>query len=566
MPLELGVPLIRLAGVVPPLTLPRASAAAAASAAASLTTAEAADDPVLAELLATLDEAASASRAVVEAYRVHTGARRAVTRLALSVEAEPALADHCFYRQTAGAPMSDRYPVVPMTMTIELMLDAARRLCPGRVAVGLEDIRAYRWLAVAPPAEVELSGATRGPDTVDIDLPGYARATVRFADSFPPAPPPHLPPLSNPRPAPFSARRMYDDRWMFHGPRYQGVSMLGPLGDDGVDGEILTLPAPGALLDCAGQLMGWWVMHTEARDRLAMPVRIERISLYGPHPAAGARVACRVRMRHVGEREVRADLELLAGGRPWAQITGWEDRRFDSDDAVWAVLMYPERNALAVPHDGGYVMVTEHWRAAASRELMMRRYLGERERAAHEALGPRARRGWLLGRIAIKDAVRQHLWARGAGPLFPAEVEVANDPSGRPTATAGGRAFTVSVAHKDDVAAAIVGDDGEDVGIDIEKIEPRTAAFVDVAFTARERALLGDDSATPADRDARIAHLWATKEAVAKLRGTGITDPKRFEVRAAADTPLTRLAIDDDLVELTRHADHVIAWTRRARS
>jgi phosphopantetheinyl transferase len=448
-----------------------------------------------------------------------------------------------------------------MTMTIELMLDAARRLAPGRVALALEDIRAYRWLAVEPAVEVELSATARGPDLVDVELPGYARATVRLGDRYPAAPAPRLGPLANPRPAPLSAARMYADRWMFHGPRYQGVVELGPLGDDGIDGEILTLPAPGALLDCAGQLMGWWVMHTEARDRLAMPVRVERLALFGPHPAPGGRLGCRVRMRHVGEREVRADLELLADGRVWAQITGWEDRRFDSDDAVWDVLMFPERSALAVPQEGGYVMVTEHWRAAASRELMMRRYLGERERATHEQIGLRGRRGWLLGRIAAKDAVRQHLWARGGGAMFPAEVELSNEPSGQPVVALAGRAepsaLAVSISHKDDAAVAIVGD-GEDVGIDLERIAPRTGAFADLAFTPAERAL-----AEARGGDEGMARLWAAKEAVAKLRGTGLTDPKKLEVRAAGGD---RLAIGRDLVETARHGDHVVAWTRRARS
>jgi 4'-phosphopantetheinyl transferase EntD len=338
---------------------------------------------------------------------------------------------------------------------------------------------------------------------------------------------------------------MYDDRWMFHGPQYQGVTELGPIGDNGVDGVIDVLPAPGALLDCAGQLMGWWVMHTETRDRLAMPVKIDRIALFAPDPVAGERVACRVRMRRVLEREVRADLELVAGGRVWARIDGWEDRRFDSDDAVWAVLMYPETNALAVP-TGAFVTVTEHWRGAASRELMMRRYLGERERVAHDELGPRGRRGWLLGRIAIKDAVRQYRWNRGAGPIFPVEVEVRNEASGRPVVDGG---VHVSVAHKDDLAVAIAAE--HEVGIDIERIEPRTEAFAAIAYTAAERAL-GDGG------EEWLTRLWAAKEAAAKALGTGITDPKRFEVVARAGD---RLRIGAREIETRRDGDYIIAWT-----
>ena len=59
--LDLGVPLVRLGGVVPPLsTAPRLDTS----------------DPVIAELVATLDEAAAASRAVVDAYRARASRRR----------------------------------------------------------------------------------------------------------------------------------------------------------------------------------------------------------------------------------------------------------------------------------------------------------------------------------------------------------------------------------------------------------------------------------------------------------------------------------------------------------
>ena len=538
--LPLGVPLVRLGDAVPPLAIaPRIAHA---------------DDPVVAELLATLDEAAAASRAVVEAYRASRRPRppsASTIRRTMSADAVPALLDHCFYRQPPGWPtVSDRYPVVPMTMTIATMIDAAAQLQPGRAAIAVEDVRAFRWLAVAPPVEIEIAAAARDADRVDVDIPGYARATVRFAERFPDAPQPALAPLAAPRATPVTARRMYDERWMFHGPAYQGVVELGPMGDDGVDGAIEVLPAPGALLDCAGQLMGWWVMQTERVDRLAMPVKIDRIALYAPDPAVGERVACRVRIRHVGEREVRADLELAARGRVWAKIDGWEDRRFDSDDAVWRVLMYPEDHVLAEPR-GDYALVTEHWRAAASRELMMRRYLGERERAAHDALGPRGRRGWLLGRIAAKDAVRLELWRAGKRPIWPVEIAIDNDAQGRPFVV--GRDLAISIAHKDDVAVAIVGE-GCDVGIDVERIAPRTGAFADIAYTPAELALGSGDE--------WLTRLWAAKEAVAKARGTGITDPKQFEVRAKDGD---RLAIGEYTVDTARDGDHVIAWTRRPR-
>jgi phosphopantetheinyl transferase len=433
-----------------------------------------------------------------------------------------------------------------------MMIDAARALAPGKVAIAIEDVRAYRWLAVAPPVAIELRARADGAG-VTVEIPGYARATVRFADAYPPAPRPALPPLVDARATPIDAQQLYADRWMFHGPAYAGVCEMGSMGERGVDGVIEVLPAPGALLDCAGQLMGWWVMQTTDRDRLAMPVHVERIELFDDEPKVGERVACRVRFTGVGEREVRADHELAVGDRVWARITGWEDRRFDSDDTVWSVLRHPESNALAEPRAGGWVRVVEHWRAAASRELMMRRYLGVDERARFEAIGARKRRGWLLGRIAIKDAVRQHLWARGDGPLWPVEIGVANDASGRPVLV-GPRAgaLRVSVAHKDDVAVAIVGD-GVDVGIDIEAIAARTDGFIETAFVASELAL-GDGR----DRDDWLTRLWCAKEAVAKARGTGISDPKRLIVRAVEGD---RLQLDDHFVDTARDGNYIVAWT-----
>jgi phosphopantetheinyl transferase len=434
------------------------------------------------------------------------------------------------------------------------MLDAARAVVPGKVAIAIEDVRAFRWLAVAPPVAIELRARALPDDQVEVEVPGYSRAVVTLADDYPPAPAPRLPALAAPRATPITAERLYADRWMFHGPRYAGVVALGPMDDTGVDGTIEVLPAPGALLDNAGQLMGWWVMDQATIDRLAMPMHLARISFYGDEPPPGAHVACRVRFTHVGEREVRADHELVHDGAVWARVDGWEDRRFDSDDAVWAVLQWPEHNALAEPRDGGWVATTEHCKSPASRELLMRRYLGDAERATYEALTPRRKRSWLLGRIAAKDAVRRHLWARGERAVFPVEIGVTNDPETGAPSLVGPRTagLRISLAHKDDLAVAIVGV-GREVGIDVEKIEPRSERLGTVAMTDAERAL---GAGRPADE--WFVRVWTAKEAVAKARRTGITDPRALEVTAVDGDVLT---IGEHRVRTVRDGDHVVGWT-----
>src|SRR5690606_40607899 len=119
--------------------------------------------------------------------------------------------------------------------------------------------------------------------------------------AYPQAPEPKSLQLENPRPAPISAEQLYSHRWMFHGPAFQGVTALGPLGDNGISGTLQALPAQGGLLDNAGQLFGYWVMVQVERDRLAFPFRVERMQFFGPPPTPGTAVRCDVEILELGE-------------------------------------------------------------------------------------------------------------------------------------------------------------------------------------------------------------------------------------------------------------------------
>src|SRR5690606_24137683 len=157
-------------------------------------------------------------------------------------------------------------------------------------------------------------------------------------------------------------------------------------------------------------------------------------SFFAPPPAPGERLACTVWSERTPDALdpalVRADMELVsASGQVWCRIDGWVDRRFDTDDVLWRVMRYPEKNLLSSRRDAGYCLCPGRWRTAASRELVARRYRDQRELAELERPGPGKKRGWLLGRMAIKVAVRDWLWRRGDGPRFPAEIAVYNEVS-----------------------------------------------------------------------------------------------------------------------------------------
>jgi phosphopantetheinyl transferase len=256
---------------------------------------------------------------------------------------------------------------------------------------------------------------------------------------------------------------------------------------------------------------------------------------------------------------VGADLELVEDGRLRTRITNWVDRRFDSDPDLWAMLRDPEERLLASPRPGGYVLVTERWPDSASRELMMRRYLGTEQRAHYERLNPLAQRAFLLGRIAANDAVRHRLWSAGQGDVFPVEVTITNDEHGRPLARGPFAVdLRVSLAHADGVGVAIVAE-GQDVGIDVEEVAPRHARFADLTLTAAEQ-----DLPPTGEPEAWLTRLWAAKEAAAKAAGTGLQGrPKDFEVRAVDGDRLLvgERWIATELLTITEEKEHVVAWT-----
>ncbi|MGH3610234.1 MAG: 4'-phosphopantetheinyl transferase superfamily protein, partial [Pseudonocardiaceae bacterium] len=493
----------------------------------------AAEHPVLAELEAALRDAAAAATDVVSAWArtaprpASAMARQVSTTRTLSLATMPYLVDHCFYRQPDGwAEPADRFPVVPLTTILELMADTARALRPGSTVVGIQDVQALRWLAVAPPVTVTTSASLDSDGNVSVILDGYARGTVLLAGSYPVPPDEPDRPLPGDCPCDVTAAAVYRDRWMFHGPRFQGVVEVGPIGDDGIQGVLAASAAPGALLDNAGQLLGLWIMRRLSVNLLAYPTAVARLHWYGPHPLPGERMSCAIRIVSVTDTEVVADLDLRrADGRLWARIDRWRGRRFDTDEATWQVHLFPERNRIAQRQPGGWYLLQDPWPDPATRELFMRRYLSAAERAEYQRRNPRAARQWLLGRVAVKDAVRQWLWDAGAGPVFPIEITVSNDISGQPrVAGPFDEPPQVSLAHTGSLAAALVGSPDlcpTGVGIDIEQITYRDERTVAAILTGAERRLLDTQSSSDAQRASWVTRFWTAKEAVAKATGTG---------------------------------------------
>ncbi|MFI0959995.1 beta-ketoacyl synthase N-terminal-like domain-containing protein [Streptomyces sp. NPDC021080] len=471
-----------------------------------------------------------------------TGVRTSVVRV--SPETMPYLLDHCFFPQRPGWPdVSDRWPVVPATTIVQHLMDAARRAAPGKVPVAVHGARFEEWLTATPAVDVRVTAEPVAPDRLAMSFGPRARATVELATGYS-APPParwRTDPAVERTPD-HTAAQLYGERWMFHGPAFQGVTELTALGERHIRGIITVPVAPGALLDNVGQILGYWIMATRTERTVVFPVGMREMRFHGPHPAPGTRVACLVRITSLTDTVLEADVQLSVAGVVWAELRGWQDRRFDNDPHTRPVERFPERNTLSEARPGGWSLVHERWPDLASRDLIMRNSLGGQERSEYADHAPRGRRQWLLGRIAAKDAVRQWLWDHGEGPVFPAELRVRNDDLGRPYVTGvHGRdlpPLDVSLAHCAEAGVAIVRPHtpAPGPGIDIEEVTTRDPQTVATALGADELRLLRALCASGGDSEALwFTRFWAAKEAVAKAEGTGFGGrPRDFAVLEAS--------------------------------
>lgn len=156
----------------------------------------------------------------------------------------------------------------------------------------------------------------------------------------------------------------------------------------------------------------------------------------------------------------------------------------------------------------------EDWLAAAERQTLAGLRL------------PKRRADWRLGRWALKRAVRLALYGSDEA-IAATRVEVRPAESGAPTVWIDGAPApcAVSLSHSDGRAFCVVAPAGTAIGCDLERVEPRGAAFVDTFFAESEQALVA--SAPGAVRDRSVTLCWSAKESAAKALGEGL----RLDVR-----------------------------------
>ena len=479
----------------------------------------------------------------------------------LALDHDLFLADHNFVHAPGVKPLAECFPVLPMTASLEVMAETAALLAPGCGLIGFEAVTARRWIAVEQGGSLDLRIEGRlldpGPHrriAVQVfagDEPIAAiDATVWFGTHHDSAPAPRLQPVSGGTEQ--GAAALYGERWLFHGPRFQGL--VGPVrvSVDGASAEVVArgagdwfagTPQPQlltdpALLDTVGQLAALWSMQ---HGHAAFPIGIGRLDLYGPTPAPGTRLPVRLRINGQQIKMLIADVEIGDGeGGLWVRITDWKSWQFHWAPQLVEFQRQPARTLLsgeqALPAPAAGIAcrrLDARTLAGYDLALLARHYLHGSEWPAFTVKGtvPARQRDWLLGRIAAKDAARA--WC--AQPdLHPAGFAVTSDAAGQP-----GLAYWpadwptpfISIAHGGGQAVALAAD--TQVGIDIEQVRAHDEHCVAAFTTPAERLLLG--AVPESARDAWITRLWCAKEAFGKRLGTGVTGgPRQFEAGSLA--------------------------------
>ncbi|MGO9125834.1 MAG: 4'-phosphopantetheinyl transferase family protein [Terriglobales bacterium] len=142
------------------------------------------------------------------------------------------------------------------------------------------------------------------------------------------------------------------------------------------------------------------------------------------------------------------------------------------------------------------------------------------------------RADWRLGRWTAKHALSICLDVPAHPQVF-RKIEIRAAPTGAPEVFFANRpaGVTISLSHREGIAACAVAMSNVELGCDLELVEPHSDAFVSDYFTIEEQALVARVSA--ADQAWLLALLWSGKESALKALHKGL----RLDTRCVMVSP-----------------------------
>jgi hypothetical protein len=231
----------------------------------------------------------------------------------------------------------DGQPVLPLAVATELMAEAASQRYPDLHVSAVRDFRLLhgvvldrdtKTLRIIVKSQNNGTPRNEGLTTVSVEVMGAEeprrinyRATIDLARDLPAPPAFRVPALPPSREFSMSIAEIYD-RWLFHGPLFQGITALDAMSADGARSVLATcspehwiagIPAASWLidplmLDSALQLLVVWAR--EHWDMTALPTGFSCYRRFAG--SAGRRVRCEMRIKpNTGAQTIHADLFFI---------------------------------------------------------------------------------------------------------------------------------------------------------------------------------------------------------------------------------------------------------------
>lgn len=488
----------------------------------------------------------------------------------LSLETDPYLGDHLFVH-APPKPLSDRLPVLPMTMSIEFTAEIASLLSPGEGLIGFENIRAVRWIGLkdVPTEEVRIEAKVVSFDSETavrrIEAKFFASgtlsfsATALFSTAYRHDVNLDIVDSSQDGPWPIEPSQVYGERWMFHGPAFHVLTELDTFGNPGASAKLEVLPKDRMfaqipdpilltdpfLMDGIGQIVGLWSVmnHTPI-----LPCAAEKIEIYQPTPPVGTRNPVRMECLQLSHdtRQICCNVEIRdAQGNPWVAVKGWTEWLMSWTMQYLDMTRMPEWYLLAdelplpgLPEGAVCVQLDKEHLATPDPEWLGRIFMSEAERPEIEAIkNNKQKREKLRHRIVVKEAARLW-WGRQHGTVYPhpCEFVVGHDELGAPRLEpANDPALPhISASHTSTISLAVASP--IPIGIDVEPESRPTEEFREQYLTPGEQQRIALLEAEMPE-EAWSVRYWCAKEAVGKFLGIGLEGrPKQFEVIELAPT------------------------------
>lgn len=479
----------------------------------------------------------------------------------ISTDDYPFLFDHTVVKQPEGWPyVEDLNPVIPMTMSVELLMEAANRQAPERKVVSMTNMNIFKWLDVNIPFVNKIKGKWKTEDSVTLTIEGFITATVNFADEFP-EPAAELykeRDLGEVIAPPVKGTEAYVAD-LFHGPRYQSLIEIKEIRERGIRARFRKTEGKGSLLDAFGQMIGYHCQKSLETDKTTFPVSVQEIKFYQDMRDQKGEFDYMCEINRVTDEVVVGDVIYKRDNKIWCTVTGWTNRRFEFDLKLWDTVNQPYLATIVSEIAPNVFHFDNRYQRGASWDFLYRRYLNKPEKDIYDSMLLNKRREYLISRMVVKDAVRIFIASKPNDYMYPIGIGIEHDQNGKPfvkgVAIYEGKlpSVEISLAHKGTDAVSIVSD--KPVGVDIEIIEERSKDFMDISFTEKEIALIKER-----DNAEWCTRLWVAKEAFGKMKGVGLHgNPKRYEV---TDIKGESLFIEDQEIKTILFKDNfVVGWT-----